>query len=385
MKKMLGTLILLTVFLTLTGCVKFNMGLDEDSPTYVVTPSWPENEYTIELPKPETNDNSVIQYCDYKDSTVQNTYSIQISDLTLAQYETYKSALYDSGFRLNRYYYIDEDGTSSVLPNEIKCGIGKIGFLYYTYKPVSIPCYCSEWGKGTTSVSLQYIEPYEDEKINSSLSITITLNEAPFLYNLEKQDVFPENEYSEFVKAPTFASECTIASGNGKFGEKDAYCIRLDGVSREQYRQYIELLSDSEVTELPLSVVTVDEEETRYVGSPIYEGTRYAGSPFGNVKQFNPPTIVCDYWQGKITKDSMDVYCFVIYCEPGAYYYIDPSSVRNRNIGEIRGEIRVNEEGSVETDINIVGDGNVDGEASADSFIIISIMQVGHTESESEK
>ena len=373
MKKMLSILILFTVFLTLTGCVKFDMGLDENSPTYLVIPSWPENEYTIELPKPETNDNSVIQYRDYKDSTVQNTYSIQISDLTSAQYETYKSALYDSGFSLNRYYYIDESGTSSVLPNEIICRIEKRGFLYYMYKNVSIPCFCSEWGKGTMSVSLQYIEAHEDEKINSSLSITITLNAAPFVYNLEKQDVFPENEYSEFIKAPAFASECTIASGNGKFGEKDAYCIRLDGVSHEQYRQYLELLSDSGVTELPLAVVaTVGEEETRYVESP-----------FGNVKQID--TIVSDYWQGKITKDTMDIYCFVVYCEPGVYYS-GTNSVRNININ---GGTIVDEEESVGTGIVIVevdvGGVIVDREASADSFMIISIMPVGHTESESEE
>ena len=380
MKKTFIVLLLLTFFITLTGCVKFDTGLDENTLTYVAIPSWPENEYTIKLPKPETNANSVIQYLDFKDSTVQDTYCIEISDLTLAQYETYKSALYDAGFRLNRYYHTDESGTSPVLQNEMLYGIEKKGFLYYERKTVSIPCYCSEWGKDTTSVSLLYHEPYEDEKLNSSLKITVTLDEAPFVYDLEKQDAFPENEYSEFVKAPAFASACTITSGNGKFGEKDAYCIRLDGVSSKQYLQYIDLLQDSGFRELPLGA-TVDKDSNL----TFFD---YVESPFGNVKQYG--TIANDYWQGKITKDNTDFYCFVIYSGK-----LDLSAIVGGVIVDVETnvngvivdvETNVNDETSVGTgtgsSIIINGGTNIDGEAPTDSLMIISIMSVECGESE---
>lgn len=331
MKKALAILLLLSFCMALVGCVYDPYG---STASLEPLPSWPENEYTAEIPKQTIDDDSSIAYFAVTDSTRQDTYCIVIEGLTYDQYKAYQSALYNAGYGLDRDIHIYESGTTPVFPDEPSAPWGTAPGVVAIRdgKEVPVAISGSQWGKGTTSVSLSHHVLIEDGKTSEpSLFINIDLHTTPFVYSLEEQDTFPENEYSEWIKAPTFAADCTIASGRGTLGEKDMYCIRLDGVSSEQYNQYLELLQDSGFTELSKasSVIVVEGTDQPGIGSPHV--TRLE-SPFDRIisDRYHPEDV---RWEGKITKEATDIYCYVQY-NSGKSYAFTNDEVINEAIAD---------------------------------------------------
>lgn len=339
MKKALATLLLLSFCMALVGCVSVSY---ESTASLEPLQSWPENEYTAEIPQPTIDDDSGIAYSAVTDSTWQDTYGIIIDGLTYDQYKAYQSALYDAGYRLNRNAHIYESGTTPVFPDEPSAPGLTVAetVAIRDGKEIPVATSVSYWGKGTTSVSLSYHVLTEDGKTSEpSLFINIDLHTTPFVYSLEEQDTFPENEYSEWIKAPTFAADCTIASGRGTLGEKDMYCIRLDGVSSEQYNQYLELLRESGFTEpskgsdvIVYPGVTADGEEAGDLPVGIFRPGTHIESPFDGISDsyYQPEDV---RWQGKITKEATDIYCYVQY-NSGKSYTFTNDEVINEAIAD---------------------------------------------------
>lgn len=175
---------------------------------------WPQNQFTADIPAFDFGKDSVISQI-RADMVDTYGYSILISNVTEEQYTAYIDVLKVAGYLFDRNYHIDESYSS----------------------PLFKEGHCCELGKGTTAVSIFYSA---DGSLESQLQISIRHDvHDMYLVDLADQSGWPENEATAQIVAPDFAADLPIQAGFGTKDGKNVYCIKISGLSEEQYHQYV--------------------------------------------------------------------------------------------------------------------------------------------------
>lgn len=276
---------------------------------------WPQNEYTAVIPEFNFNDDSVFSPTKIDENTANNGYSIYVSNVSEDQYKAFVDALIADGYSFDKSYHIDDSyyGLYSY-KSYVVCEVNAL--IYKKYRNFLLPaCFL---GKGMTSVSVAYCA--EGSELDSGIYIDINLNTPNmYLLHLSDQSEWPENESTKQIVVPDFVSDCQIKAGTGFLNGEELYCIKLSGVSKDQYDEYIGKLTDSGFVSRSSSsgvVISIPESDIAV--------------PSNNVTVINyMPVFGNNIWQGKMETENGSVDCKIFYHQNTSSFYdtykLDPT------------------------------------------------------------
>lgn len=315
MKKTVLFLLMVVIILTFAGCGRDSQTDYPENFVQMETLSeWPRNTFTADIPELEVGTDSVISQ-EKSNEENKSSHFISITNVTKEQYLAYIETLKAAGYQFDRNYHIDESYNNPYYTHVRG---------YYTVNNIFEKRYESHpvptiiLGKGTTSLVLSYSEA--NKYIGSALNITITHDDQDmYLVDLTDQDGWPVDENAGKIVAPDFASDFPIQAGFGYMDGKNVYCIKISGLSSEQFDQYIGQLELAGFEELTGGkIVTPEEFPSVVVGTPSENSDTvivlkslppFAEKSWNGIKKVDNDIIECQLYFGP-TLSGSDVEAF---------------------------------------------------------------------------